>query len=90
MSEEKAYISFKQAKKYLPKGKEIHTIRSAGIATIGCSWDRKTLLKAMKHHPIEITGENAQAMHHGLAIYDEEGPLFIETTRRTDNKEVKE
>jgi len=84
MSKDQKLISFEDAQQFLPEGEEVHTFRQGGPALVGCHWDKKDLLKAMKQSSIEITGEMAQSMKHGLAIQDKMGWLFIETARRTD------
>jgi len=58
----------------------VHTFRQAGPFIVGADWNRDSLIETMRRAPaIEITGEFAQKMGHGLAIEDERGLLFIET-----------
>ena len=76
------FISFEEAEKRLPDGPEVHTFRQAGAMLLGADWERGGLLKAMREaEAIELTGPAATAMHHGLAIQDERGLLFIATRR---------
>lgn len=79
MNEDKKTVTFDQAVKLLPEGDTIHTFRQADWMLLGADHSRKRLLEAMKAAPeIHVTGEQAQAMKHGLAIHDEHGWLFIE------------
>lgn len=81
--DEKEYVSYKKARKKLPKTKRIHTFRVVGPIRLGCDIDKKRLKKMMKKFKktLEITGPNAQSMNHGLALIDETGALFIETIK---------
>ena len=79
MSEEKIIVSFKEAKKRLTSGPMVHTFRQSGPALIGADWPKQDVLAIMKKHEISETGRLAQGMHHGLAITDESGHLFIGT-----------
>ena len=75
-------IAFDDAVKLLPEGEFIHTFRQAGHALLGAGHDRESLLAAMRAaESIEVTGPAAQAMDHGLALFDEHGVLFIETAK---------
>lgn len=77
---DKEFIELDEAVKRLPKGKAIHTIRQAGPCLLGADWDRPGLIEAMRKAPaIEVTGQIAQDMGHGLAIRDEHDLLYIAT-----------
>jgi hypothetical protein len=77
---EKEVISFDDAVKHLPDAEQVHTFREAGFTILGADWDKPALLNAMRKAPeIQVTGPQAQAMRHGLCIFDDHGPLFIET-----------
>ena len=90
--DDKELISLEAAIKRLPAGDMVHTFRQGGLCLIGADHERDRLIEAMRNAPeIEVTGPQAQAMGHGLAIRDEHGWLFIETAnaavtglRRTD------
>ena len=89
MSDEKEVISFDEAVKRLPNSEEVHTFRQAGLTRLGADWDRPTLLNAMLKAPeICVTGPNAQAMCHGLCIFDDMGTLFIETEKNLHGPET--
>ncbi|HNL98896.1 MAG TPA: hypothetical protein PKL61_17315 [Accumulibacter sp.] len=82
MDDDKELISFDDAVTRLPPGDNIHTFRQAGPMLLGADHGRTSLLAAMRAAPcIEVTGPQAQAMNHGLAIRDENGFLFIETAK---------
>lgn len=81
----KAYITVKQALSILPDGDEIHTFRNAAFGLMGCDWSRAELEdKITKSDCLELTGEMAKGMNHGLCAYDKSATkqseiLFIET-----------
>ena len=78
----KELISFEDAEKLLPDGPQIHTFRQSGPLLLGADMERGELLKAMREaEAIEIAGPTATAMHHGLAIQNKTGLLFIATKR---------
>ena len=86
MSDEKELISLEAAIKRLPDGDMVHTFRQGGPCLIGADHERGRLIEAMQSAPaIEVTGPQAQAMNHGLCIFDEHGPLFIETANAVGN-----
>ena len=73
-------IALDEAIKRLPAGDTVHTYRQCGPCLIGADWERDLLIEAMRMaKAIEVTGPQAQAMNHGLAIFDKYGWLFIET-----------
>jgi len=76
---EKTFITFDRAVGMLPDGEYIHTFRTGGPCLIGADHEREMLLRQLKINRIELTGEVAQSMNHGIAIKDDHGWLFIET-----------
>ncbi|MBU2052541.1 hypothetical protein KKH13_05030 [Patescibacteria group bacterium] len=79
-------VKYSEAIKLLPRGR-VHTFRQSGSMLIGADWERKHILNAMrKAKEILITGKQAQAMNHGLAIEDKNGLLFIATKPVRDAK----
>lgn len=80
MEDEKEFITFEEAVKMLPDGDYVHTFRSSapGIV-IGADWSREDLLEKMKKAGLELSGAAATAMKHGIALIDDQGPLFIAT-----------
>lgn len=78
--DDKELVTLEEAVRRLPDGDMVHTFRQAGQALLGADHERDRLIDAMKNAPqIEVTGPQAQAMGHGLAILDDHGWLFIET-----------
>ena len=80
---ERTFLTLDEASAMLPDGKEVHTFRSAVPAIIGCNISRNSLLKIMKEWEgsLELAGDQATAMGHGLVLTDDQGPMFIETQR---------
>jgi hypothetical protein len=81
MDTEKIPLTPAEAIALLPDKDSIHTFRQAGGTLLGADWDRKDLIKALNKYDAEVTGENAQALGHGMAFRDEYGYLFIETKK---------
>lgn len=81
------FINADEAISLLPDGYEIHTIIQQGMMFIGGDWSREDILdKIQKSERIEVTGPNARAMGHGLALYDKNAKyqsdvLFVETDK---------
>ena len=57
----------------------VHSFREAGFGLIGAHWYINDARKAMEEHGVEVSGDQAQAMHHGLVVIDKAGPIFFET-----------
>lgn len=82
MSKEPRKLTPEEAEKFLPEGDTIHTFRANGAVLLGADWSRERILDRFKTHGVELSGDNARNMNHGLASYDEaNGWLFIETRR---------
>lgn len=83
----KKYLTVTQAVNLLPEGNEIHTFYG-GVALIGADWERKEVIdKLFSSDKIEIAGEMARNMGHGLAVYNDDAEymsdvLFIETDKK--------
>lgn len=74
-------LSIQEAFALLPDGEYIHTFRQAGNALLGADWERREILKAFNKYEVEVTGEHAQSIGHGVAFCDEHGWVFVETKR---------
>lgn len=80
----KQYITVEQAISILPKGEYIHTFYNS-FALLGADWNKKELIdKLQKSDVLELTGETAKGMNHGLCAYNKDTKwqseiLFIET-----------
>lgn len=71
----------------LPNRTKIHTFRNSGFMLIGADWQRRILHAAMRKYGVELSGEQATAMKHGLVLIDDHGPLFIETREQKPPEE---
>lgn len=86
------YITAEEAADLLPDGDAIHTFRGGGPVLIGADWDREEVLNKLKtSDKIEIAGETARNMGHGLAVYNDNAKLqsdilFIETDEEKLNQ----
>lgn len=82
----KKYLNAEEAIALLPESELIHTFYSTGICLVGGDWDRAEILQKLTEvDNIEIAGEQARSMGHGLAAYNNgarlEDVLFIETDK---------
>ncbi len=70
----------------LPDGESIHTFRaSTPNMLVGCDWERQDLLDAIhKTDCLEIGGEMCCGMNHGLVVWTDDNPLFVECREGTD------
>lgn len=77
------FITAEQAMKLLADGDAVHTFRQGGMMLVGTDWDRADIEKLMTGLPseqIELSGETARRMKHGVCVWDRnENPLFVET-----------
>lgn len=69
------------AEDLLPDGDTVHTFRQSGMALIGADWPKQRILERFRTHGVELAGEGARSMNHGICSYDDTGYLFIETRR---------
>lgn len=81
----KKYITSEQAISILPDGETVHTFLNLGFGLMGADWSREDIIeKLRKSDVLELTGEMARKMEHGLVAYDKTAKtqgdlLFIET-----------
>lgn len=64
------FVTYEQAVAMLPDDDEIHTfVNSAANILLGADWSREDVLEFFRKHDgeIELSGENATRMKHGLA-----------------------
>ena len=78
------YLTVEQAISVLPTKDSIHTFCNPAFGLIGSDYERERLIKKIESSDfIEITGEQAQGIGHGIAIYKKdsrhENVLFVET-----------
>ena len=79
-------ITADEAISLLPDNDNIHTFYNLPIGLVGADWSRKDIIdKLKKVDAIEITGEVARSINHGLAAYyknaKQSDVLFIETDK---------
>lgn len=83
MSQEKErkQLTPEQAQELLPDGDTVHTFRNGPGMLIGADWPKSRILDRFRTHGVELSGQNARTLNHGLVSTDDTGPLFIETRR---------
>ena len=79
MGNEKEFITFDEAVELMVDGEYVHTFRNPAGIMLGADHRRSELLEKMKRSKLELAGEMATAMKHGLVLTDDTGPLFIAT-----------
>lgn len=82
----KKFLTIEEATALLPDGETIHTFYSTGMCLVGGDWDRADILqKLVEVDKIELAGDFARSMGHGLAVYKDGAKLidvlFIETDK---------
>lgn len=88
---QKNLINASQAISMLPEGESVHTFRAVGIVLLGGEWNREFLIKAIRaSKQIEIGGNNCRKIGHGLVIYTNDKPLYVECKENTDYDECVE
>ena len=81
----KVYITAEQAISVLPAGESVHTFYNMPFGLIGADWSRTDIIDKLENSDkIELTGEAAKSMNHGICAYDnsvkmQSDILFIET-----------
>lgn len=77
MSEEN--ITLEKALDLIPESEYVHTFLNPNGMLIGADWSRELVIEKIKKHGVQLSGEQATRMHHGLVIYDGTKYIFIET-----------
>jgi len=79
MSSDRLTIPFEEAVKLLPEGESIHTFMNPAAAVlVVADWSRARILQVLHQaEEIHVTGEQAQAMGHGLCVKFKGDWLFI-------------
>ena len=80
---ERVKLTMEEASALLPDGDRIHTFLSLPGMLIGADWDRQDLLDHFAKHGVELAGEQATAMNHGLTFNDGEKWIFVATRKET-------
>lgn len=79
------FITVEEAVDLLPKGDYIHTFFNMPFGLLGADWNREDVIDTLKtSDKIELTGEQARGLGHGLAVYNNDTKkqseiLFVET-----------
>lgn len=82
---ERIFLDADEAISVLPDQHNIHTFYNHPISLIGADWDKDEVIDKLRAADIiEVTGEAAQAMKHGICVYNKDAKLhsdilFIET-----------
>jgi hypothetical protein len=73
--------TLKRVDEMMTPGKQVHTlIECSGLPVLlGANWDRKELLRLAKRYGAYESGESANAMHHGIVVWNDKQPVFCET-----------
>lgn len=85
MEKKKRYITYEEAVSLLPDGDYVHTFYNGSFGLLGADWRKEEILeKLRKSEVIELTGNKARAMNHGMCAYNKDTKyhsdiLFIET-----------
>lgn len=72
MSEDRQFISRAAADRLLAPGALVHTFMQApgpGLVLIGADWPREDILKLADEGLVELAGEAATEMKHGIAAH---------------------
>lgn len=78
-------LTKEQAISVLPDGDSIHTFYNCCFGLLRADWDRQDLVdKITKSDIIELAGETARSMKHGITVYNktatrQDEVLFVET-----------
>lgn len=79
------FITVDEAVDLLPEGDYIHTFFNMPFGLLGADWSREDVIDKFKtSDKIELTGEQARSLGHGLAVYNNDTKkqseiLFVET-----------
>lgn len=79
------FITVEEAVNLLPEGDYIHTFFNMPFGLLGADWSREDVIDKFKtSDKIELTGEQARSLGHGLAVYNNDTKkqseiLFVET-----------
>ena len=89
---ERRYITSEQAQALLPNTQSVHTFYNMPFGLFGADWSKEDVIDKLNNaDKIEITGECARGMGHGLAVYNNDTKrqsevLFIETNKEKLDK----
>lgn len=76
------FITAKQAESIIAKSTYVHTFATPNGMMLGADWPRHLLIKEINSAPpdsIELSGDTARRLNHGVVFHDGKRMLFIET-----------
>ncbi len=79
---DKIYITFDEAIILIGDVEEVHIFKQSNNILLGCNCSIESVKKGLKNssYGIEIAGETARSIKHGIAFYDKRNqPVFVET-----------
>lgn len=82
MSEERIQLSRAEADSLMPDGEYVHTFMQAtapGLVLLGADWKRSEILELADLGKVELAGESATRMNHGIAAHSPDGVVFVAT-----------
>lgn len=85
MTNPRQYLTFEQALSLIPSSEFIHCFTNPAGMILGASWARHLLIREMKKagpRELELAGETAMRLGHGIAFHDKRTTLFVETDER--------
>ncbi len=77
--DERKVLTTEEAIAMLPDGETVHTFRQAAGMLLGADWKREYVIQAIKDNKVELSGEVATNMGHGMVINGKEGHIFVAT-----------
>lgn len=86
--EHKRFLTYDEAVSVLPDGEYVHTFYNNAFGLVGADWSKQEILEKLDNSDvIELTGEQARSMGHGMCAYNNDTKyhsdiLFIETDER--------
>lgn len=84
--DDRIVLTTEQALGMLPDDDDIHTFRNPGGIMLGCDWTRDAITQAIENNECELGGEMCKRMNHGLVIWVDSKPLFVECRDEIDYK----
>ncbi len=70
------FLSYDEAVNVLPNEEYVHTFINNAIGLIGADWEKHEVLHKLKNaDTIELCGEQARKMGHGICCYDKSAKL---------------
>ena len=88
----KKIITVDEAIKILPEDNYVHTFVNLSMGLVGADWSKEDIIDKLKSvDTIEISGDCARNMGHGLVVYNSDARwqsdlLFIETDKEKLDK----